>query len=125
MVGWLLFNLGNGSKAINKMKLDSSQKHGLLFSFFFSVSGGSGLLRHTSTNHRLILKSDFILLLYLRRTCITRYQKANAKYKIQIISTASLSWILACGVGEERRNCDCRDDTTQNELLFTTISSFR
>lgn len=52
----LLSNLWNGSKVINKMKLDGFQKHRL----FFSLSSDLAFIRHTSTNHALEWKIGFI-----------------------------------------------------------------
>ena len=55
MAPWLLLNLRNGSKAVNKRKLNGFQKHQFcLFNFSNSMC-----LRHASTNHTLIFKNWF------------------------------------------------------------------
>lgn len=59
------------------------------------------LLRYTSTNHTLIFKNWFYCLFYLRKTCITIYQKTNEKQKIQSIPIACLNCVKDGSKGGE------------------------
>lgn len=53
MAGWLLFNLRNGSKSVNKTELDGFQKHRLCF----SILSDSMLPRCTPASLILIFKN--------------------------------------------------------------------
>lgn len=111
MAGWLLFNLWNGLKAVNKRKLDGFQKYRLCF----SISSDSMLLRHISTNHTLILKNWFYFAVLLKK-----HMHNSIPRKVQ--NTKHLSCMLELGQGQGKlmrgkRNCggfmlsDFRDHT--------------
>lgn len=100
---WLLSNLWNGSKVMNKMKLDSFQEHRLCFTFFVCWSGVSKTHFHSSrvNSEKLVLSAVLHL-----RTWIMREEKNNEKCKPKS-PQLPLSWVGVGGIGEEGRDCRC------------------
>lgn len=99
MDGWLLCNLWNGSKTINKMKLDSFQTHGRRF---LPWSSDLVFLKHTSTHHVLPVKIWFSLVVYLKENVNNKIGEKQGK--VQIAAPLDcLSEVGLGGIGENWR----------------------